>query len=586
MPRLLRSHLTPILALLLLAAPAPTLAQRAPSAPEAASGFEAKTLVRARRQMVVAANPHAVEAGLEMLKAGGNAVDAAIAAQMVLNLVEPQSSGIGGGAFLVTWDAARARVRTFDGRETASAAAKPERFLKPDGTPRAFDEAVFGGESIGTPGLLAMIELAHKRQGRLPWEQLFVPAIKLATDGFPVSARLNMLLKEIGGAGAFGPVARAYFFDDAGAPRPVGHVLKNPELAKTLTTIASKGASAFYSGPIAEAIVKAVAEAANHTGDITLDDLAGYTPRERAPVCVVYRAHRICGMGPPSSGALTIAQTLRLLQPFDLGSQPLNPRAVHLITEAEKLAFADRDQFIGDPDQIEVPAGLIDETYLTTRRAWIDPEKAKPKADAGQPPGTIGKRTGLDATSEANGTSHLSIVDRYGNAVAMTTTIENGFGSRVMVGGFLLNNEMTDFSFRPVDADGKPIANAVAPGKRPRSSMAPTLVFAPDGKLKAVIGSPGGSRIILYVVKAIVGLIDWKLDAQATADLANFGSRNGPFEIEQAVAGIMPGLHMAKRGHHVVIPDMTSGTHIIVRRPDGGLEGGADPRREGVAKGE
>ncbi len=407
----------------------------------------------------------------------------------------------------------------------------------------------------------------------------------MAEEGFPVSPRLAKLLIELGPL-KFAPNARAYFFDEGVLPRAPGSQLKNPEFAATLKTIAAQGAGAFYKGTIAKAIVTATADSPTHKGTLSEADLAGYVAKERMPVCTTYRAHRICGMGPPSSGALTVAQTLRLVAPFNLGTQPLNPQALHLIAEAMKLAYADRDQFIGDPDVVAVPSGLLDEAYLARRRAWIDVEKAKPTADPGEPPGLNGRRAGIDATTESVGTSHISIVDKRGNAVALTTTIENGFGARLMAGGFLLNNELTDFSFRPFDKDGIAIANAVAPGKRPRSSMAPTLVFGPDGRLKIVLGSPGGSRIIPYVVKSIVGIIDWKLDAQATAELANFGARNGPFEIEQVVAGVMPGLHMAKRGHQVTMPEMTSGLHIIVRRADGTLEGGADPRREGVARGQ
>ncbi len=580
-------HVLPrvIIMLLMSCATSPAWAQRAPAAPEAATGFVAKPLAHAKRSMVAAAHPLAVDAGNAILAAGGSAIDAAIAVQLVLNLVEPQSSGIGGGAFLLHWDARRAGLASYDGRETAPAAAKPDRFLTRDGGPRGFDEAVFGGDSVGVPGLVAMLALAHKRHGKLSWAKLFAPAIKLAEDGFPVSARLSALLMEMGPL-KFAPNARAYFFDEGVIPRPAGSLMKNPEFAATLKAIATRGADAFHTGEIAEAILDALAKSPTHKGDMTLADLAGYQAKARKAICVSYRAHRVCGMGPPSSGALTVAQTLRLLSTTNLGTQPLNAQALHLIAEAEKLAYADRDKYIADPDVVAVPTGLLDESYLARRRALIEPEKAMAKAEAGEPPGLNGRRVGLDATVESVGTSHISIVDKSGNAVALTTTIENSFGARLMAGGFLLNNELTDFSFRPFDKDGVAIANAVAPGKRPRSSMAPTFVFGPDGRLKAVLGSPGGSRIILYVVKAIVGIVDWKLDAQAAAELANFGSRNGPFEIEQAVAGVMPGLHMASRGHQVVTPDMTSGLHIIVRRRDGTLEGGADPRREGVAKGE
>ena len=316
-----------------------------------------------------------------------------------------------------------------------------------------------------------------------------------------------------------------------------------------------------------------------------MQDLAAYEAKERPAVCVPYRGYKVCGMGPPSSGGVTVGQVLALLEPRDLGSAPMNPAALHLIAEAEKLAYADRDRYISDPDQVPVPSGLLDASYLAERGKMIDPAKVMMKAEPGLPPG-LAKRTGIDATSESNGTSHISIVDAAGNAVALTTSIENAFGSRLMAGGFLLNNQLTDFSFRPVDVAGVPIANAVAGGKRPRSSMAPTIVLGPDGYVRWVIGSPGGSRIILYVVKAVVGLIDWKLDAQAAAALANFGSRNGPFEIENGPDAVTITAEMQKFGHQVQTADMTSGLHIVARASDGTLTGGADPRREGVAKGD
>ncbi len=560
-------------------------AQRSPSAPEASSGLAPNTLARARRHMISAANPLAVDAGLEMLNAGGSALDAAIAVQLVLNLVEPQSSGVGGGAFLLHHSAGTRRTQAFDGRETAPAAAKPERFMTADGNPRAFPEAVFGGESVGTPGLMQMLEQAHRQHGRLPWARLFQTAIDLSEKGFEISPRLHKLLGELG-AQNFDPVAQAYFFDDKGAVHPVGFVLKNPAFAATLKALANNGANALHIGPIADMMVKAVAEAPNHKGDLTLADLATYRARERAPLCVSYRRHRVCGMGPPSSGGAAIAQMLKLLEPTSLGTVPMNAQALHLIAEAQKLAYADRDQYVGDPDQVAVPiAGMLDTRYLAERRRWIDADKAKPKAEAGTPPGLNGRRAGLDASVESVGTSHVSIIDARGNAVALTTTIENGFGSRIMVGGFLLNNQLTDFSFRPKDATGTAAANAVAPGKRPRSSMAPTVIFDPQGRVKAVIGSPGGSRIILYVAKAVIGIVDWKLDAQAAADLPNFGSRNGPFEIEAGMANPLTTLHLVKRGHQVQPTEMTSGLHIVTRLANGVLQGGADPRREGVAKG-
>jgi gamma-glutamyltranspeptidase/glutathione hydrolase len=564
------------------------VAQDSRGAPEAATGWGGSVLSTAKSYMAATANPLATEAGLQILRAGGSAADAAVAIQLVLNLVEPQSSGLGGGAFILHWDAANRQIKGYDGRETAPAAATADRFLV-DGRPRKFDEAVFGGLSVGVPGTLAALEAVHRRHGRLPWARLFDPAIRLAADGFRVSPRLHLLLRWQG-AESFAPAARRYFFDTTGSARPAGYLLRNPEFAATLRAAAERGAEAFYKGAVAEAIVKAVREAPNHRGDMTAADLAGYTVKERDPVCVAYRGYRVCGMGPPSSGGVAVAQILKLIEPFELGKGPaeaMNAKALHLIAEAEKLAFADRDTYIGDPDFVSAPAGLLNAGYLDTRRALINPGSAMGRPAAGAPPQTASWLYGDDETIEAAGTSHLSVVDGDGNVLAMTTTIEAGFGSRLWAAGFLLNNELTDFSFRPFDRAGRPLANAVAPGKRPRSSMAPTIVFDEAGKPWAALGSPGGSRIILYVVKALVALIDWKLDAQAAVALMNFGSRGGPFEIEiDHASAIWHALKMKPYGHRVSADLLTSGTHAIVVRKGGMLEGGADPRREGVARGD
>lgn len=582
----------------------PAAAQRAPSsaAPEAATGWRAEQLATARKHMVAAANPLAAEAGRTILRAGGSAVDAAIAVQLVLNLVEPQSSGLGGGAFLLHWNAVSKRMTSYDGRETAPAAARADQFLDPAGRPIPFHRAVPSGAAIGVPGTIAMLELAHRRHGRLPWARLFESAIKVAREGFPVSARLNLLLRWMG-ADAFSTDARRYFFDGNLDPWPIGHKLANPAFARTLETIARDGAQALYSGVIADEIVDAVARAPRPGGGMTRADLSAYKAKERQPVCVPYRGYRVCGMGPPSSGALTVGQVLRLIEPFALGRRPrdaINPFAMHVIAEAQKLAYADRGRYIADPDHVEVPDTLTDAGYLESRRRFIDPWSAMPRATPGAPPHRQAMHHGDDATVEASGTSHVSIVDRDGNAVALTTTIEAGFGSRQWAAGFLLNNEMTDFSFRPVDGQGRPIANAIASGKRPRSSMAPTIVLDGDDRVVAVLGSPGGSRIIMYVVKALVGLIDWKLDAQAATALVNFGSRGIGLELEATTADaygamfrpwawgstLWQALRLKPLGHTIHFDLMTSGLHIIRRRPDGTLEGGADPRREGVALGD
>ena len=556
------------------------------SSPEAATGEQTHELVTAKRHMVSAANALAAEAGREMLRAGGSAIDAAIATQLVLNLVEPQSSGIGGGAFILYWDKAKAELKVYDGRETAPASATPDRFLV-DGKPMPFNTAVLSGLSIGVPGLVRLLEDVHKTHGKLPWAKLFEPAIRLAEGGFEISQRLHLLLR-LDGAESFVPAARRYFFTDGGSALPIGHRLRNPEFAATLRAIAADGANAFYEGPIAQAIVDAVASAPTAPGGMTLDDLKSYRVKERAPLCISYRAHEVCGVGPPSSGGPTVAQTLKLIEPLDVGTTPnaaLNARAVHFIAEAEKLAFADRNKYIGDPDFVAVPDGLLDDAYIAERRKLINPQRATDKPKAGEPPGLKRQSFGIDATVERAGTSHISIIDDSGNAVSMTTTIEGGFGSHNWAAGFLLNNELTDFSFVPVDAAGQPVANAVGHGKRPRSSMAPTIVFDTQRNIEAVLGSPGGSRIILYVLKTLVALFDWGLDAQQAADLTNFGSQGSGLEIELDWAAVPLGLTLRPLGHRIVPSLMNSGIHIVMRR-DGHLEGAADARREGAALGD
>jgi gamma-glutamyltranspeptidase/glutathione hydrolase len=584
LPRLLRLA-APLLAILLVA-PAHAQLLDPRSAPEAATGSETNELATARHHMVSAANATAAEAGLEMLRAGGSAIDAAIATQLVLNLVEPQSSGIGGGAFILHWDKAKSELKIYDGRETAPASAKPDRFLV-DGKPMPFNEAVLSGLSIGVPGLVRLLEDVHKAHGKLPWARLFEPAIRAAENGFEISQRLHFLLR-LDGADSFVPAARRYFFTEGGSALPIGHRLRNPEFAETLRTIAAGGANAFYEGPIAEAIVDAVAKAPIAPGGMTLDDLKNYTVKQRAPLCVTYRGYEVCGVGPPSSGGTAVAQTLKLIEPLELGSTPdaaLNPRAVHLIAEAQKLAYADRNRYIGDPDFVTVPDGLLDDGYLAQRRALIDPQRAADKPKAGEPPGLKRQSFGVDATVERSGTSHISIIDGEGNAVSMTTTIEGGFGSHNWAAGFLLNNELTDFSFVPVDAAGQSVANAVGPGKRPRSSMAPTIVFDAQRHVEAVLGSPGGSRIILYVLKTLIALLDWRMDAQQAADLTNFGSQGSGLEVELNWSAVPLALTLRPLGPRTVPSLMNSGIHIVTRGGNG-LEGAADPRREGAALGD
>ncbi len=575
-----------MLCLLFAPAHAPVWAQDAVQAPEAATGITAKGLSVATRHMVAAAHPLAAEAGREILRQGGSAVDAAIATQLVLGLVEPQSSGLGGGAFIVHWDEAAKDLKTYDGRETAPVAAKPDRFLR-DGKPMAFDEAVRSGLSVGVPGLMRVLELAHQRHGKISWGKLFEPAIRLARDGFAMPERLHLLLKAEGPA-RFAIGARSYFFEESGAPHATGTVIKNPDYAETLAAIADKGAAAFYEGAIADAIVVAVAGAPAAKGDLTREDLKAYQAKERPAGCFTYRARKICGMGPPSSGAITIAQTLQMIEPLGGVSGPfsvISAQALHIIGEAEKLAYADRNRYLADPDFVSIPSGLLDAAYLSERRNLIDLRRAMAKPAAGLPPGLAKRTFGSDATVERAGTSHISIIDEHGNAVAMTTTIEGAFGSHLWAAGFLLNNELTDFSFLPTDNDGLPVANRVEGGKRPRSSMSPTIVFDKTGALEIVTGSPGGSNIILYVTKMLVGLIDWELSAQDAAALPNFGSDGAVFQFEDGASAFWPSLMLKTYGHEVVNGAMTSGTHTILKR-NGRLEGGADPRREGAALGD
>jgi len=576
---------------LLLAACA--AAPERPSAPEAASGFRLGLRTSTTsRHMAAAANPLATEAGREILRAGGSAVDAAIAMQMVLTLVEPQSSGIGGGAFLLHFDGRR--VQAFDGRETAPAAADESLFMA-GGKPMGFYDAVVGGRSVGTPGVLRMLEAAHKQHGRLGWARLFEPAIRLADSGFPLSPRLHALLKDEKFL-ARDPAARAYFYEASGVPKSVGTMLRNPPLAATLRSIARGGADAFYLGEIAADVVRAVGSHPN-AGKLAESDLAAYQARERVPVCTDYRRWRVCGMPPPSSGGIAVAQMLGIFAALNIAVVPpvesegqLQPQAdaVHLFSEAGRLAFADRNLYVADPDFIPVDwFALTHPRYLADRAALIG-ERSMGRAQPGVPAGY----TMTWAADEAQriATSHISAVDGFGNAVSMTTSIEDQFGARLMVRGFLLNNQLTDFSFAPSEA-GKPIANRVQPGKRPRSSMAPTLVFdRASGELLATLGSPGGSQIIGYVARTLVALLDWDLDIQQAISLPNFGSRNGPTEVEQGRVGrsLIEGLQA--RGHEVREIPMTSGLQGIVRvrLPDGrrAWAGGADPRREGVALGD
>lgn len=557
-------------------------------APEAASGRLQKRTASFKFEGVAAANPLASQAGLAMLKLGGTAVDAMVATQLVLGLVEPQSSGIGGGAFLLVHDGKKQRLATYDGRETAPAAVTPEYFIGSDGLPLKFYDAVVGGKSVGVPGTVALMAAAHKAHGKLPWKTLFKPAIRLAERGFPVSPRLHTQVS-VDRFLKLDPASLTYFFDATGAPWPVGHLLKNPQYAATLKAIADRGPSAFYSGEIASAMVNAVRNHSN-PGAITETDLAAYRVIEREPVCGPYRGLRVCGMGPPSSGGIAVAQILAAVERFPLSVWgPNSVDSVHVMAEAGRLAFADRNRYLADPEFVAQPKGLLDPTYLKSRSELIDLTRSMKRAEPGQPDGA---RIALadDQSLELPGTSHLSIVDRYGNAVSMTTTIEDQFGARLMVRGFLLNNELTDFSMLAQEND-LPIANRVQPGKRPRSSMAPTIIYdAADVRQRPLIvtGSPGGSAIINYVAKSIVAMVDWGISPQAAADLPNFGSRNGATELERGTALDALKPELEGRGHAVNLMEFTSGLHILkrsAREKKSVWQGGADPRREGAVVG-
>lgn len=587
------------------AAPAPDWRYSAPEQPEGASGSSSKPGWAYPRMAVAAANPLATDAGLQILQAGGSALDAVVAVQMVLTLVEPQSSGLGGGAFLLHFDGAQ--VAAYDGRETAPALATEQLFMGPDGQPMPFALAVVGGRSVGTPGVLRMLELAHRRHGLLPWAQLMLPAIALAEQGFAVSPRLHTLLKAET-ALQQDPVAAAYFYTPQGEPWPVGHVLKNPELAHVLRRIGAEGSSALYEGAVAQALVNKVQRHPSNPGLLSLQDLANYQPQVRQALCFDHtpsagqRRYRLCGFPPPSSGAIAIGQILGLLQnsqPMAQGPERVNglPSAdwLHRYTEASRLAFADRAQYLADPDFVAAPGGdwqsLLRPGYLRQRAQLIGAQSMQ-SALPGLPTGAPTSAAPMPEQPEY-GTSHISIVDAQGRAVAMTSTIEAAFGARQMVstqpgrsGGFLLNNELTDFSFVPRDAQGRPIANRVEPGKRPRSSMSPTLVFDKDsGQLLMTGGSPGGALIIHYTAKLLVGTLHWGLNAQQAIDLPNFGSLNGPTLLEQNrfPASTLQSLHA--RGHTLREQDMTSGLQAIERTPTGWF-GGADPRREGLVLGQ
>jgi len=555
--------------------------------PEVMHALEAKSAGRpviAQNWMVAAANPLAVEAGAKILRSGGSAADAMVAVQAVLGLVEPQSSGLGGGAFLVWYNAASGQVTTLDGRETAPLAARPRQFQDDQGNPLKFFDAVVGGLSVGTPGTPALMEDAHRRWGRANWGGLFDDAISLAEGGFETSPRLaNLIEKDAERLGRFSETAD--YFMPNGVPLVAGDILTNQPYADTLRAFSKAGADAIYTGAIAEDIVATVRSADGNPGVLSLTDLAIYKVIERDAVCADYRQFDVCGMGPPSSGALTVGQILGMLRPYDLRAMgPDSAQSWRLVGDASRLAFADRGRYMADSDFVPVPTkGLLDDAYLAQRAQLLQGETALETVAAGAPTWDHAQLWADDIALEFPSTSHISIVDSYGNALSMTTTIENGFGSRLMTsGGFLLNNELTDFSFR-THVDGAPIANRIEPGKRPRSSMSPTIVLR-DGKPVLVIGSPGGSRIIGYVAQAIIGFVDWDMDVQQAVSMPHFSNRFGTFDLEAGskAADMEPAL--IELGYKVKVRDLNSGLHAVSVGES--LKGGADPRREGIAIGD
>lgn len=555
------------------------IAQEAPQ-PEATTKLAERVSVRAKEFMVASAHPLATRAGYAVLEAGGTAADAAVAVQAMLGLVEPQSSGLGGGAFALYWDAALGELTTYDARETAPLAADEKYWLGEDGETMEFIAAVVGGRSAGVPGTPKLLETLHGKFGRLPWAGLLQPAIDTAEQGFTVSQRLADAIPQAPGLDTF-ETTRSYFFDAGGTPLAEGATLENSAYARTLRLVADQGAAPFYTGQIARDIVAAVRTVSN-PGLLTMEDFARYEVIEREPACIDYRQNEVCGMGPPSSGGLTVGQMLAMLEAFDLPAMGEGVEARHLFAEASRLAFADRGMYMADSDFVDMPKGLLDRAYLAERAALIDPSASMGKAEAGDPPWDETKLYAPDVERPRHGTSHFVIVDGDGNAISMTTTIESGFGSRVMTNGFLLNNELTDFSFAP-EADGKPVANRVEAGKRPRSSMAPTIVFRDDRPV-LLTGSPGGANIINYVALSLVALLDWNMDPQEAVDLPHVVNLNGATRVEEGEGAQQTADALTALGHEVSIANLNSGLHVI-KLENGELIGAADKRREGQVMG-
>ncbi|MCE3255807.1 MAG: gamma-glutamyltransferase 1 [Rickettsiaceae bacterium] len=548
------------------------------------SYFRDLKTVSAKKYLISTSHEMASQVGKEILEKGGNAIDAAIASQMVLNVVEPQSSGIGGGAFLLYYDAKTKTTHYFNGRETAPAAANDKIFLDEKGQPRTFNDVVKGGLSVGTPGLLKLLKEVHEKYGKLKWEEVFEPAIMVAKRGFPMDERIQTIAKNVANLKDSESFAKLYLKED-GTPKDLGTIITNPALAKTFSTIAKSGIKPFYEGKIAEDIVDAVKNSPTNPGYLSLTDLKNYKIKEGELICANYRVkYKVCSMPLPSSGGIAMLQILGILENFDLSKlQPSSVEAIHLIAEATRLGYADRNKYVADIANVPVEQ-MLDKEYLKSRSELIDMRKAMSKAKAGEfaevKTGYVIDRKAVELPS----TTHISIVDAEGNAIAMTSSIEYYFGSVLNVDGFMLNNQLTDFSFAP-EIDGKPVANRLEPGKQPRSSMSPTFVFDENDNLIMVVGSPGGPRIIQFVLKTIIAHLDWGLDIQKAISLPNFVVLNDEIELEKRTDLEKLQSKLEDMGHKVKISDLVSGIHAITIKPNG-LEGGADPRRGGVAIGE
>ena len=536
--------------------------------------------VLAQKGAVSAADPRAAEAGQQMLRAGGSAADAALAMMLALTVVEPQSSGIGGGSFLVHHEGKTGAIGTIDGRETAPAALKEDRFLGADGRPLPFRTAFLGGHSVGVPGNIALAAKAHEKWGRLTWAQLFAPAIRLAEQGYAVTPRLAGVIAHMAPLWSGMEATKAIYFQD-GRPKVAGDVIRNPALANTLRQVARKGPKAFYAGKIAKEISAAVSNAPQNPAPLTLADLAAYQAKERSAVCVTYRIYKLCGMGPPSSGATTVFQILGMVERFDLKALGKdNPKAWHLIAEAMRLAYADRDAYLGDPDFVSVPvSGLLDKAYLGSRSALISETAARGQYDAGMPPGAPARTAAH--SGEVSGTTHFVAADRFGNVASMTSTVEGPFGSQLVAAGMILNNELTDFTFAPMK-DGAPVANRPQPGKRPLSSMAPTIVYGAEGKPIFAVGAAGGKRIIMQVAKTLIAHLDWGMNAQDALAAPNIWFSGDALIVESGTSLADQSAALAAFGRQVITnPISPSKANAAELTPDGWV-GAADPRSDGV----